>query len=172
MFSLIIAYDCGKLCSLNLYKRVFEHYPCLPEAGHGPLLSEMSSMAITPASPPTVASRITWSTFCEVTWLRTSRHSSPWFPDFCHTYRKHRRLIHASQWGCESVCATPWYKLNRTWILFCNKYFTIMKSIITKSAPTGCYPIYCSIARRSQWGKLIFIEKGAVHFARNIILIS
>lgn len=105
----------------------------LPEAWHGPLMREMSSMAMSPASPPTVASRITWWTFCKVTWICTSSHSSPWFPDCCHTYRKDRRLIHWSQWGCE-VFATPWYALKlcnlhslySALMLFCNQHFTTM----------------------------------------------
>lgn len=83
----------------------------LPEAGHGPLINEMSSMAMSPASPPTVASTMTWWTSCKVTWMCARCHSSPWFPDFCHTYRKDRRLIHWSQWGCEEVFATPPYAM-------------------------------------------------------------
>lgn len=106
----------------------------LPEAGHGPLMRDMSSMAMSPAIPPTVASRITWWTLCKVTWLWTSSHSSPWFPDFCHTYRKDRRLIHSSQWGCEEVCATlqnalklcSLHSLYKALMLFCNQHFTTM----------------------------------------------
>lgn len=60
----------------------------LPVTGQGPLEKAMSSMAMSPASPPTVASRITWCTCCSVTWTCTFCHSSPWFPYFSHTYGK------------------------------------------------------------------------------------
>lgn len=74
-------------------------------------------MAMSPASPPTVASRMTWWTLCTVTWICTSCHSSPWFPDFCHTYRKGRRLIQVAQWGCEEIYATLRCRAEIAWLV-------------------------------------------------------
>lgn len=74
-------------------------------------------MAMSPASPPTVASRMTWWTLCTVTWICTSCHSSPWFPDFCHTYRKGRRLIQVAQWGCEEIYATLRCRAENAWLV-------------------------------------------------------
>lgn len=76
-------------------------------------------MAMSPASPPTVASRMTWWTLCTVTWICTSCHSSPWFPDFCHTYRKGRRLIPFAQWGCGDLCNTAVWGRN---CVACSQY--------------------------------------------------
>lgn len=141
------------LCGFLEFSSTFFFF--LPEAGHDPGLREISSMAMSPASPPTNASRITWWTFCRFTWLWTRSHSSPWFPDFCHTYRKDRRLIHSSQWGCEedfcntAVCSKivhPALIMPCINVILQSAFHNYVKSIITQRKLSGASHKYFSIA--------------------------
>lgn len=56
-----------------------------PDKGQAPVAKTMLSTAMSPASPPTEASRTIWWTSCVTTWRCSTFHRSPWDCVLCHT---------------------------------------------------------------------------------------